>query len=230
MQFAAGEQIVRERRQMVPDPYRPTVLVPGSWDGPLDRLPIEGAFIASSSSVAPIDATRRQVLTDKSLYCTDTAVDVQEGDRIRRGGTLPPAFAPAIITWPTGEQIALSREGDIVTALITPNPANQSLPLAQLPFPADHFKPTGIGQFLPLPAASYALVVLDDFLGSTAVGFAAIDTAPYPPGVVRWLAEPIETGDMGGEVYYVNARSAADTNPFTGWQPVVEIPLEMKEG
>lgn len=30
--------------------------------------------------------------------------------------------------------------------------------------------------------------------------------------------------------YYVNARPAADTNPFTGWTPIIEIPLDMTEG
>lgn len=34
----------------------------------------------------------------------------------------------------------------------------------------------------------------------------------------------------GSEVYYVNTRPEADTNPFTNWRPVVEIPLDMTEG
>lgn len=118
MEFPFGELVVRERRQMVTDPYDPGAQVPGSWDDPLDVLPLEQAFVASSSSVAPVDATRRQVLTEKSLYCTDPNVDVQVGDRIRRGT----------------------------------------------------------------------------------------------------------------ELFYVNARPAADTNPFTGWRPAVEIPLDMSEG
>ena len=33
-----------------------------------------------------------------------------------------------------------------------------------------------------------------------------------------------------GTPYMVPARPAGDTNPFTGWQPVVEIPLELVEG
>lgn len=118
MEFAHGESIVRERRQPVTDPYNPDQEVPGPWDGHLDTLTVDGAFIASSSSVAPVDASREQVLTDKSLYCTDPDVDVRVGDRIRRGA----------------------------------------------------------------------------------------------------------------EIYYVTARPEADTNPFTGWRPVVEIPLEMSEG
>lgn len=118
MEFPFGEFVVRERRQPVTDPYDPGAQVPGSWEGTLDTLELDGAFVASSSSTAQVDATRSQVLTDKSLYCTDPAVDVQVGDRIRRGV----------------------------------------------------------------------------------------------------------------DVFYVNARPSADTNPFTSWQPVAEIPLDLTEG
>lgn len=130
MEFPFGEQVVRERRQPVIDPYDPGASVPGSWEDPLAYLEVEQAFVASSSSTAPVDATRSQILTEKSLYCTDASVDVQPRDRIRRGGTLD--------------------------------------------------EDTGI-----------------------------------------W---------SGGEVLYVNVRPTADTNPFTGWQPAVEIPLDMTEG
>lgn len=130
MEFPFGEDVVRERRQPVIDPYDPGAHVPGSWDDPLDYLPLEQAFVASSSSRAPVSATRHQILTEKSLYLTEPTADVVAGDRIRRGG------------------------------------------------------------------------VLDE------------DTGVW----------------SGGEVLYVNVRPAADTNPFTGWQPVVEIPLDMTEG
>lgn len=43
----------------------------------------------------------------------------------------------------------------------------------------------------------------------------------------------VRAGDRiraGGEVYFVHAKPAGDVNPFTGWQPVVEIPLENAEG
>lgn len=130
MEFPFGEQVVRERRQPITDPYDPDTQVPGSWGDPLDYIELEQAFVASSSSVARMDATRHQILTEKSLYLTDPAADVQPGDRIRRGG------------------------------------------------------------------------VLDEDSGT-------------------W---------SGGELLYVNVRPAADTNPFTGWQPVVEIPLDMAEG
>ncbi|WP_431863020.1 hypothetical protein [Microbacterium algeriense] len=130
MEFPGGETVVRERRQPVTDPYNPAAQVPGSWEDPLAYLELKEAFVASSSSTAPVDATRSQILTEKSLYCTEPSVDVHPGDRIRRGG------------------------------------------------------------------------ILDEDTGT-------------------W---------WGGEVLYVNVRPAADTNPFSGWQPVVEIPLDMTEG
>lgn len=118
MEFSAGETVIRERRVPVVDPYDPTTEVAGTWDDPLDTLTIENVFIASTSSASPADATRSQILTQKSLYCTAPDVDVKAGDRIRRGP----------------------------------------------------------------------------------------------------------------ELYYVNDRPAADQNPFSGWRPVVEIPLDMTEG
>lgn len=36
--------------------------------------------------------------------------------------------------------------------------------------------------------------------------------------------------DHDGITYEVDARPAADTNPWTGWRPIVEIPLTLKEG
>lgn len=42
----------------------------------------------------------------------------------------------------------------------------------------------------------------------------------------------VRTGDRvasGAHIYTVTARPEADVNPFTGWQPVQEIPLELYE-
>lgn len=42
----------------------------------------------------------------------------------------------------------------------------------------------------------------------------------------------VRTGDRvvsGAHTYTVTARPEADTNPWTGWQPVQEIPLELYE-
>jgi len=46
-----------------------------------------------------------------------------------------------------------------------------------------------------------------------------------------YLSDPsadVLVGDRvraGGVTYKVDAKPAADTNPFTGWQPVLEMPL-----
>lgn len=233
MEFPFGEQIVRERRPSVIDPYNPGTQVPGLWEGPLDTLAIEDAFIASSSSVAPVDATRRQVLTEKSLYCTDPNVDVRVGDRIRRSGALSAPVEPVTITWPDGSKVILSRAGDIVTASAFPGSFGSSMSLAPLPI---DFAPAGNVVSYHANASSIGpgtwAVLIDEIAASSSLGIGLVPFGDGPfvgPVSFRWLADPAAAAS-GGEVFYVNARPAADTNPFTDWQPVVEIPLDMTEG
>ncbi|CAD5999257.1 conserved protein of unknown function [Agreia sp. COWG] len=114
--WEGGPTVQRDRRQPIPDPRSGTTK-PGPW-AEAEAIDIENAFIGSTSSDAPADATRSQIITAKSLYLTDPDADVLPGDRIR----------------------------------------------------------------------------------------------------------------AGSDTYFVHVRPAADTNPFTGWQPVVEIPLENTEG
>ncbi len=51
-----------------------------------------------------------------------------------------------------------------------------------------------------------------------------------------YLSDPsadVRAGDRiraAESTYQVNVRPSADVNPFTGWQPAVEIPLELPEG
>ncbi|MFF8187731.1 hypothetical protein ACF044_10785 [Microbacterium sp. NPDC016588] len=35
---------------------------------------------------------------------------------------------------------------------------------------------------------------------------------------------------VDGATYYVKVKPSGDTNPFTGWRPVLEVPLEDREG
>lgn len=86
MQFPHGQTVQRDRRPLIPDRYNPDGVVPGSWDD-ATTVPLEGAFVASSSSIATTDATRTQTITDKSLYLTDPAADVLPGDRVRVGAS-----------------------------------------------------------------------------------------------------------------------------------------------
>lgn len=125
MGFEFGQTVFRDRRAQVTDPYNPAKTTEGDWDESL-TITLEGAFVASSSSVKASDATRNEILTDKSLYLTgaDVDADVQPRDRIRT----------------------------------------------------------------------------DD------MDFAS------------------------GRGYTVDVRPSADTNPFTGWRPAVEIPLQFVEG
>lgn len=75
-----GEDVRRERRPLIQDPYDPNAFTRGEWADATGET-LEGAYVASSSSRGPSDATRTQVLTSKSLYCPAGA-DVKPGDRI----------------------------------------------------------------------------------------------------------------------------------------------------
>lgn len=87
MEFGFGQTVFRDRRERVVDEMNPERTVEGDFDPSL-TIQLNGAWIASSSSVAPNDATRAQILNQKSLYLTDPTADVQPRDRIRDGGTL----------------------------------------------------------------------------------------------------------------------------------------------
>lgn len=93
MVFEHGETVYRDRRKPVVDPFNPDATKPGKWSDPLLTIPLAGAFVASSSSTAITSETRTQVITAKSLYCTDPDVDVVPGDRIRWGDSQ--LFVPA---------------------------------------------------------------------------------------------------------------------------------------
>lgn len=93
MDFPFGQDVHRDRRKLVPDPYDPSHQVAGGWDDP-DTVVLAGAFVASSSSTAVPDASRTQSIAYKSLYC-DPASDVLEGDRIRVGADTYQVLEPA---------------------------------------------------------------------------------------------------------------------------------------
>ena len=81
MTFAHGQKVVR-RRAGLSSSYG-TTKRREDWANATD-IDIEGAWVASSSSTAPSDATRQQVITSKSLYCPPES-DVVVGDRIVAG-------------------------------------------------------------------------------------------------------------------------------------------------
>lgn len=84
--FPAGESVVRLRRKEVTDPYSGQTTL-GDWSDPAEAA-IDGAFVASSSTSARSDASRTELLEEKSLYLDDPAADVQAQDRIRAGGVV----------------------------------------------------------------------------------------------------------------------------------------------
>lgn len=81
MDFLNGQTLYRHRYPLIPDPYNPTSKTSDYSANPV-TIPLQAAFISSSSSVAGRDATRAQILTEKSLYLRDVMADVQVGDRI----------------------------------------------------------------------------------------------------------------------------------------------------
>jgi len=116
MHFEHGRTVYRLRAKPVLDPYSKK-LVGGDWATP-DVLPIEGAFVASTSTSMLGDATRSQALEAKSLYCAPDA-DVQKGDRIRDGeegasvytidGIPPAADTNPFTGWTPAREIPLTR-------------------------------------------------------------------------------------------------------------------------
>lgn len=117
MDFPFGKTVFRLRAAPIPDPYNPDVLIPGDWGNP-DVLPIEGAFIAQTSTSLMANATREQAAESKSLFCEGT-VDVAKGDRIRDGAEGAPVYTidgipPAADTnpftgWTPPREIPLTR-------------------------------------------------------------------------------------------------------------------------
>lgn len=114
MDLLFGQLVTRERRRRVVDPYDPENETLGSWEDPLDTLPLPGAFVASSSSSSVSTATRTQAITTKSLYLTDVAADVQLGDRVRWGSSvlyieaMPAADTSPFTGWQPLQEIPLT--------------------------------------------------------------------------------------------------------------------------
>jgi len=109
--FAHGQAVMRRRARQKPSTYSPQTLVP-DWSQPPVDVPIEGGWVASSSSASASDATRTQIITQKSLYC-DPGIDVQPGDRIVSAGvtyeveTVPQADRNPFTGWQPVQEIPL---------------------------------------------------------------------------------------------------------------------------
>ncbi|MFI8593733.1 hypothetical protein ACIGCK_04795 [Microbacterium sp. NPDC078428] len=51
-----------------------------------------------------------------------------------------------------------------------------------------------------------------------------------PPDTDVQIGDRIREGGEGGTVYTIDGIPSADVNPWTGWQPVREIPLQRYTG
>jgi hypothetical protein len=85
IEFPHGLTVWRDRRATTASPYNPARPA-GDWDPEL-TIPLEQAFVSSSSATSRATATRQQIAEEKSLFLA-TPQDVARGDRIRVGGTL----------------------------------------------------------------------------------------------------------------------------------------------
>ncbi|MFC4223567.1 hypothetical protein [Lysinibacter cavernae] len=90
MDFPYGKTVFRLRAKPIPDPYNPARTVASDWENP-DVLPIQGAFVAHSSTSALGNASREQALEAKSLFC-EGDIDIKKGDRIRDGDVGAPVY------------------------------------------------------------------------------------------------------------------------------------------
>lgn len=116
MSFPFGRRVYRLRAKSIEDPYSKKQ-VKADWGDP-EVLPIDGAFIAQTSTSMLTNASREQAVESKSLFC-DGSFDIQKGDRIRDGepggpiysidGIPPAADTNPFTGWTPPREIPLTR-------------------------------------------------------------------------------------------------------------------------
>jgi hypothetical protein len=108
---------------------------------------------------------------------------------------------PVTVTWPDGSTVALSRENDIVTAVVSPGDP-EDLPGGTQPLPTE-FTPTGFVHQLafastdaagPVPG-KYLLTIIEDAGAATVQLMPSGGPGPYQPFAARWLADPLVGAD-----------------------------------
>ncbi len=91
MEFPYGETLYRDRRGRITDPYNPARTIAGDWDDDsMESIPLPGCYLAQPAATALPGATREEIAVARDLRLADNSLDVQPGDRIRRGTTVPP--------------------------------------------------------------------------------------------------------------------------------------------
>ena len=134
-----------------------------------------------------------------------------------KAAVAPRAFVPVELTWPTGERVELSREGDVVTAVVHTRQTNTRMAVADAAIPAD-FQPRGADISLSLRADArnpdwWLNVTEDEFSSDTYIGplggFGTV--GPYSPSVAtfQWLADPAPVVGQDGTFTVEYYRGAA---------------------
>lgn len=98
----------------------------------------------------------------------------------------PGTFADAVLTWPSGAKVELSRLGNIVTARVTPD-SDAAADLTA--FPADYFKPADVGTITNYVHPNYVAIVQ-----ATGIFMSPVDAGPFLPGTIQWVASGAATG------------------------------------
>lgn len=106
------------------------------------------------------------------------------------------SYAPVTLNYPGGSKVVLSRDGDIVTAKITPPPTTSLFQEPPLEIPSD-FDPYGFLSAMSFVSADYTApgaygLVIDEIggLGPKGIGVTAYSAGTYQPFEARWAAEP----------------------------------------
>lgn len=81
----------------------------------------------------------------------------------------------------------------------------------------------------PIPGAFIAQSSTSAAIGATRTQALEAKSLFCAPDVDVQMGDRIQDGE-GGPVYPVDGVPAADVNPFTGWQPVREVPLQRAVG
>lgn len=109
------------------------------------------------------------------------------------------ATTPVTLEWPDGSTVALTRDSNLVTAIVTPANPN-TLPFGAQDLPAG-FAPVGNAYYFgyaSLPTAGpgrYIVQIIEDGESAVVAGFVATgDPPPYAPFTAQWAADP-KTGE-----------------------------------
>lgn len=103
----------------------------------------------------------------------------------------PSGFVDGTVTWPNGQSVTFHREGDIVTASVSPA---STIVNTALPFPAEYFYPAGSQLiYLSHPTEAWLVIVSASPLnGAPGVQFLPLgETPPFEPYSSSYLADPV---------------------------------------